>query len=82
MRLKLITVVFLNHASDLDFVRNWRLFAQHFSAEAVEGGLATTLFAPDAFDCFLYGPFGTLKFFIRCVLDLQNGGRGSVYLHR
>ncbi len=32
---------------------NWLLFAQHFSAEAVESRLSTTLFNPVAFNSFL-----------------------------
>ena len=46
---------FLNvHSSEeLDFAYNWHVFAQLFSAVAVEHGLTATLFSADSFNNFL-----------------------------
>merc|ERR1712129_481930 len=38
---------------DMDYSANWRVFAQHVNAEAVECGLCATLFSPLYFDSFL-----------------------------
>ena len=43
----------VHSSEELDFVYNWHVFAQHFSAVAVEHGLTATLFSADSFNVFL-----------------------------